>query len=83
MGHELLEIADAGERAKELSRRIDELKAVNWDRGAHWEGIAGKLNPKGSFSVGGSKETAYAIYTALTDPASAGYKRVHRTAAVA
>jgi DNA sulfur modification protein DndB len=83
MGHELLEISDTTQRATELARRIDMLKAVNWDRGAHWEGIAGKLNPKGSFSVGGSKETAYAIYTALTDPESNGYKRVHRTAAAA
>jgi DGQHR domain-containing protein len=83
VGHELLEIGDPGERAHELNRRIEDLKGVNWDRGVHWEGIAGKVNPKGSFSVGGSKETAYAIYTALTDPESPGYKRVHRASAAA
>lgn len=83
VGHELLEITDPTERARELAQRVDGLKAINWDRGAHWEGIAGKLNPKGSFSVGGSKETAYAIYTALTEVESAGYQRVHRAAAAA
>jgi DNA sulfur modification protein DndB len=83
VGHELLEISDASERSKELNRRIETLRGVNWDRGAHWEGIAGKLNPKGSFSVGGSKETAYAIYTALTDSESSGYQRVHRAAVAA
>ena len=83
VGHELLEIGDAGDRSKELSRRIEGLRGVDWDRGGHWEGIAGKLNPKGTFSVAGSKETAYAIYTALTDPESLGYKRVHRVSAAA
>jgi DNA sulfur modification protein DndB len=83
VGHELIEISDGTERAKEQARRIERLKAVNWDRGAHWEGIAGKVNPKGSFSVGGSKETAYAIYTALTEAESSGYQRVHRTNAAA
>ncbi len=79
VGHVLLEITDVTGRARELAQRIDDLNAVNWDRGAHWDGIAGKLNPKGSFSVGGSKETAYAIYTALTDPKSVGYRRVRRS----
>ena len=32
--------------------------------------------PKGSFSIGGAKETAYAVFGALTDANSTGYQRV-------
>ena len=79
VGHELLEINDPNERSSEMTRKIAALQEVNWDRGSHWDGIAGKMNPKNTFSVGGSKETAYAIYTALTDNQSAGFARVRRT----
>ena len=51
-------------------------------KGKTWEGIAGKFSPRGRFSVGGSKETAYAVYAALADRSSDGYDRV-RTAAAA
>lgn len=49
---------------------------VNWSKGKHWEGIAGKYTPKGAFSLGGAKETAYAIFGALTDMENAGYQRI-------
>ena len=49
---------------------------MNWDKGQHWEGIAGKFTPKGEFSMGGPKETAYAIYAALSDPQSPAYNRI-------
>jgi DNA sulfur modification protein DndB len=41
---------------------------IDWEKGKPWEGTAGKYTPRGTFAVGGSKETAYAIYVALTDP---------------
>ena len=37
---------------------------------------ASKFTPKGAFSVGGSKETAYAVYEALHDTTSPGYGRI-------
>jgi hypothetical protein len=40
---------------------------VRWDRSRRWEGIAGKFTAKGVFTAGGTKETAYAVYSALTD----------------
>jgi DNA sulfur modification protein DndB len=54
---------------------------VNWERLGQWSGIAGKLNPKGVLSVGGAKENAYAVYSALTDPTSSGYAVIRSTPA--
>jgi hypothetical protein len=39
------------------------------------------VQPKGVFSVGGSKETAYAVYEALNDETSPGYVNVRAQAA--
>jgi len=61
MGHELVNIDDSRFRASKMSGLISKLREVDWRRGKHWEGIAGKFTPKGAFSVGGSKETAYAV----------------------
>lgn len=83
MGHELLNLDDAPTRERRCDALISRLRTVDWRRGKHWEGIAGKFTPKGAFSVGGSKETAYAVYDALNDETSAGYAqvRVARSAA--
>ncbi len=54
---------------------LGKLCSVKWDKDQQWEGIAGKFTPKGRFSLGGSKETAYAVYAALTDPPTEGYAR--------
>jgi len=61
---------DADELARSLSEEID------WAKGSRWAGIAGKFTPKGSFSVGGAKETSYRIYEALVDKSSAGFAQV-------
>jgi DNA sulfur modification protein DndB len=76
MGRELGGIADDGERHKRTTELLDRLREVDWTKGKHWEGIAGKFTPKGKFTVGGSKETAYAVYAALNDPTSQGYHRI-------
>ena len=66
LGHTLVEM-DESRRDEERARLLQYVQQVNWNKGQHWEGIAGKFTPKGEFSVGGPKETAYAIYTALKD----------------
>jgi len=83
MGHELINIRKPEERATKREELLDRLRLVRWDKGQAWEGIAGKFSPKGNFSVGGSKETAYAVYSALSDRTSEGYKRVRVSSAAA
>jgi len=79
VGHELLHTHDPDERATLREELIERLRQVDWRRGKHWEGIAGKFTPKGAFSIGGSKETAYAIYGALTDDTSPAFAQVRQT----
>ena len=76
VGHELIHIQDASKRSQKMLSLIENLRDVNWQRGKCWEGIAGKFTPKGAFSVGGSKETAYAVYEALADRESEAYRRI-------
>jgi DNA sulfur modification protein DndB len=83
VGHELLHTDDPQLRAKMRDELIERLREVDWPRGKQWEGIAGKFTPKGAFSIGGSKETAYAIYGALTDDTSPAYAQVRPSLPVA
>ena len=76
IGHELVNIEDAALREAKTASLVKRLKTVDWRRSKHWEGIAGKFTPKGAFSVGGSKETAYAVYEALNDETSSGFVAV-------
>jgi DNA sulfur modification protein DndB len=76
MGHELVNVDDSALREAKMAALVRKLRTVDWRRGKHWEGIAGKFTPKGTFSVGGSKETAYAVYEALNDETSPGYASV-------
>ncbi len=59
-----------------MAALVRKLRTVDWRRSKHREGIAGKFTPKGAFSVGGSKETAYAVYEALNDETSPGYVNI-------
>ncbi len=70
-------------RAEFIADRAARLIGVNWARGEHWAGIAGKFTPSGRFSIGGSKETAYAIHEALSDLKSEGYGRIRAREEVA
>jgi len=73
-GHPLLQLQDSTE---DIERRITRLCEIDWSRGPHWSGIAGKLSPKGRFSTaGGTKENAYAIFRALDEPSSREYRLV-------
>jgi DGQHR domain-containing protein len=73
MGHTLV---NSPNRQEEMKKLIGELKAIDWNKGEHWNGIAGKLSPSGKLSIGGSKETAYAVYRALTDSTQPNYQRI-------
>jgi DNA sulfur modification protein DndB len=76
MGHSLLEVRTDQERARTRERLLEQLRSVQWTKGAPWEGVAGKFTPKGNFSVGGTKETAYAVYSALSDSNDPAYMRI-------
>jgi DNA sulfur modification protein DndB len=76
IGNPLIHISNPQDRLTKARDIIKTLSNVDWSRGQTWEGIAGKFTPKGAFSLGGSKETAYAVFAALSDPTSAGYARV-------
>src|SRR5260370_41354348 len=55
IGHEMRNIDDREQRVSKASALVRKIRTVDWNRGKHWEGIAGKYTPKGPFSVGGSK----------------------------
>lgn len=77
MGHELV---TCNNRRAKMASLIDQLRAVDWNKGSHWNGIAGKTTPSGKLSIGGSKETAYAVYRALTDTTQPSYDAVRGAA---
>ena len=79
MGHALVSEDDPERRRQVLARQVAKLRSIDWRRERHWDGIAGKLSPKGQLTVAGSKETAYAIFAALNDEGSPAFARVRRT----
>lgn len=83
VGFQLVGILDQAERRKKAAELANDLRSIDWRRQEHWSGIAGKTNPKGYLSVGGSKENAYAVYAALTDAANPGYSQVRNLLSVA
>ena len=77
MGHQLVGISheDRELRMKELMRS---LLTVNWEKGAHWSGITGKMNAVARFSVGGTKEFGYPAYSALSDSTDPRYHAIRK-----
>jgi hypothetical protein len=76
IGNDLLQIDDPTARAAKMGQLVENLRTVDWQRGTHWDGIAGKWTTKGILSIGGSKEYAYLVYDALHDTQSPAYKKV-------
>lgn len=76
LGSALHQITDDDTRRANAKALALELKRVDWTRSAKWAGIAGKISPKGVLSVGGAKETAYAVYSALADEMSPAYNTI-------
>ena len=81
LGHELLELKDKLQRNRRLQELLDTLRAVRWEKGEHWVGIAGKMTSRGKFSVGGTKEVAYQVFSALSDSTDPGFNRIRRAEA--
>jgi DNA sulfur modification protein DndB len=82
-GHPLLDVGE-DDLDQEAEDKAEELATVDWSRGEHWVGIAGKIAPSGRFSTaGGAKENAHAIYQALSDPGYKGFRQIRRAAAPA
>ena len=77
MGQVLLQ-ANRADRETLKQDLVDSLRTVDWHKGDHWLGIAGNYTSGGVFSVKGTKEVAYAVFNALTDPANGGYARIRR-----
>lgn len=65
LGHSLLALPEA-EQEDAIVTIMDGLRNVNWSRGTHWEGIAGKVSD-GRLSIGGAKEYGYNSFKALSD----------------
>lgn len=75
MGEPLLRL-DAAQRSARRQALLDDLRTVDWEKGHHWVGIAGAYTSTGVFSVKGTKEVAYAVFNALTDPDNGGYPQI-------
>jgi DGQHR domain-containing protein len=76
VGARLVKIADSSVRRAEAKKLAATLQQVDWSRSQAWSGIAGKMSAKGVLSVGGAKENAYAVYSALADAGQPSYKLV-------
>lgn len=83
MGHALLGITDSSARAAKKAQLLDQLRAVNWRKGEHWAGVCGKYTPSGTFSIGGPKEVAHAVYNALTMSGDLAYEKVRKVGVAA
>ncbi len=77
MGNELMRMDDH-ERQQRIDELVTDLATVDWQKGPRWAGIAGGYTASGVFSVKGTKEVAYAVYNALTDPDNTGYGQIRR-----
>jgi len=69
IGHRLIATGHDGQRCIEADRVAEEadvlirkLKKVDWTRGAHWDGIAGKMTSAGVLTVSGPKEVGHAVF---------------------
>ena len=76
LGHGALAFDDSHKRLAWCRHTAHGLREVNWERGKLWEGIAGKFTPKGAFTSSGIKESAYAVYEALSNSSSPAYEKV-------
>lgn len=54
IGNSILKAGDQYERERVVRDQLESLKQVNWNKGDHWAGIAGKFTEKGTFSIGGT-----------------------------
>ncbi|MEU9252398.1 DNA sulfur modification protein DndB [Streptomyces sp. NPDC048270] len=72
MGRGILE-ASAEDRADRLEELLDSLRKVDWRKGDHWLGTVLTKTPQGKYTINGPKQSAYAVFGALSDPESPAY----------
>ncbi len=75
LGNRVLQ-APSFERQQVIEEQLASLRAVDWKKSERWAGIAGRLNPKGVFTVSGTKEVGYSIYNVLADPDNPNFGQV-------
>jgi hypothetical protein len=68
--------APAHQRADLQEQLLSTLREVDWRKGPHWQGIAGRFSPKGVFTVSGTKEVGYAVFNVLADSHNPNYRAV-------
>lgn len=78
MGNRLL-VTPAEDRPAVRAKLLEELRAVDWSKGERWNGVAGGYTASGVFSVKGTKEVAYGVHNALTNPHSPAYAQIRST----
>jgi hypothetical protein len=81
MGNALL-TTPLPQRAAKKAQLLEQLRTVNWAKGEHWAGVCGKYTPSGTFSIGGPKEVAHAVYSALMVPSDPAYSKIRAAVAV-
>jgi DNA sulfur modification protein DndB len=75
MGNVILD-APHHQRDEIQKRLIESLQSVDWHKGAHWQGIAGRFSAKGVFTVSGTKEVGYGVFNVLVDAHNPNYTTV-------
>ena len=70
--------APSFDRQQVLEEQLAIFWTVDWHKSERWARIAGKVTPKGAFSVSGTKEVGYSIYNVLADRDNPNYGRVRQ-----
>ena len=79
LGNTILASPDYRRAALE-AELLESLRTVDWRKGEHWAGVAGRFSPKGVFTVSGTKEVGYGVFNALADPMNPNYRTVRHQA---
>ncbi|MER7175688.1 DNA sulfur modification protein DndB [Streptomyces mesophilus] len=79
LGQTLL-TAPEGERPARQKALIASLAQIDWRKGDHWLGTVLTQTPKGNYTINGPKQSAYAVYAALSHEDTSAYRRVRHQA---
>lgn len=92
LGTDLVKISDAPVRSAKIKTIMADLAEVNWAKGHHWNGIAGKVTVsknettgkvRSRFVVAGPKEASYNVFKALSDSRNPSYAAIRNPKAFA
>jgi DNA-sulfur modification-associated len=59
-----------------IERTVRGLEHVNWDKSSAWVKVAGRYNKKGQVTMGGAKQSIYAVLAALNDTKNENYNAI-------